>query len=124
MSFFFVIIQHPKITVRIQDEVLALRTYYNSYLGADKVRSASGRPPATRDAQHPESGVLNSFLFLKKILTTLIKCINIGNTHRTVNTNQAEKPTRTNQPDDQADKTGGQTSRMTRLIKQPDKPAG
>ena len=33
------IIQHPKITVRIQDEVLALRTYYNSYLGADKARS-------------------------------------------------------------------------------------
>ena len=39
-----VIIQHPKITVRIQDEVLALRTYYNSYLGADKARSASDRP--------------------------------------------------------------------------------
>ena len=33
-----VIIQRPKITVRIQDEVLALRTYNNSYLGADKVR--------------------------------------------------------------------------------------
>jgi hypothetical protein len=59
-SSFFVIIQHPKITVRIQDEVLALRTYYNSYLGADKARSASDRP-ATRDAQHPESGVLNSY---------------------------------------------------------------
>ena len=56
----FVIIQHPKITVRIQDEVLALRTYYNSYLGADKARSASGRP-TTRDAQHPESGVLNNY---------------------------------------------------------------
>ena len=39
--------------------MLALRTYYNSYLGADKARSASDRP-ATRDAQHPESGVLNS----------------------------------------------------------------
>ena len=47
---FFVIIQHTKITVRIQDEMLALRTYYNSYLGADKARSASGRP-ATRDAE-------------------------------------------------------------------------
>ena len=55
-----VIIQHPKITVRIQDEVLALRTYYNSYLGADKARSASGRP-TTSDAQHPESGVPNSY---------------------------------------------------------------
>jgi len=57
----FVIIQHPKITDRIQDEVLALRTYYNSYLGADKARSASDRP-TTRDAQHPESGVLNSYM--------------------------------------------------------------
>ena len=56
----FVIIQHTKITVRIQDEVLALRTYYNSYVGADKARSASDRP-ATRDAQRPESGVLNSY---------------------------------------------------------------
>ena len=54
------IIQHPKITVRIQDVVLALRTYYSSYLGADKAHSASGRP-TTRDAQHPESGVLNSY---------------------------------------------------------------
>ncbi len=53
-------IKHPRITVRIQDEVLALQTYYNSYLGADKARSASGRP-TTRDAQHPESGVLNSY---------------------------------------------------------------
>ena len=44
MRKYYVIIQHPKITVRIQDEVLALRTYYNSYLGADKARSASGRP--------------------------------------------------------------------------------
>ena len=52
--------QRPKITARIQDEVLALRTYYNSYLGADKARSASGRP-TTRDAQHPESRVLNSY---------------------------------------------------------------
>jgi hypothetical protein len=59
----YVIIQHDKITVRIQDEVLALRTYYNSYLGADKARSASDRP-ATRDAQHPESGVLNSYNIL------------------------------------------------------------
>ena len=58
-----VIIQHPKITVRIQDEVLALRTYNNSYLGADKVRSASVRP-ATRDAQHPESEVPNGYLFI------------------------------------------------------------
>ena len=40
--------------------MLALRTYYNSYLGADKARSASGRP-TTRDAQHPESGVLNTY---------------------------------------------------------------
>ena len=54
------IIQHPKITVRIQDVVLALRTYYNNYLGADKAHSASGRP-TTRDSQHPESGVLNSY---------------------------------------------------------------
>ena len=38
MRKYYVIIQHPKITVRIQDEVLALRTYYNSYLGADKAR--------------------------------------------------------------------------------------
>ena len=60
MRKYYVIIQHPKITVRIQDEVLTLRTYYNSYLGADKARSASGRP-ATRDAQHPESGVLNCY---------------------------------------------------------------
>ena len=30
LSLYFVIIQHPKLTVRIQDEVLALRTYYNS----------------------------------------------------------------------------------------------
>ena len=37
-------IKHPRITVRIQDEVLALQTYYNSYLGADKVRSASDPP--------------------------------------------------------------------------------
>ncbi len=58
-----VIIQHPKITVRIQDEVLALRTYNNSYLGADKARSASVRP-ATRDAQHPESEVPNGYLFI------------------------------------------------------------
>ena len=50
----------PKITARIQDEVLALRTYYNSYLGADMARSASVRP-TTRYAQHPESGVLNSY---------------------------------------------------------------
>ena len=57
----YVIIQHPKITVRIQDEVLALRTYFNSYLGAEKAHSASDRP-ATRDAQHPESGVLNSYI--------------------------------------------------------------
>ena len=54
------IIQHPKITVRIQEVVLALRTYYNNYLGRDKARSASGRP-TTRDAQHPKSGVLNSY---------------------------------------------------------------
>ena len=39
-----VIIQHPKITVRILDDVLAFRTYYNSYFGADKARSASGPP--------------------------------------------------------------------------------
>ena len=61
-------IKHPRITVRIQDEVLALQTYYNSYLGADKARSASGRP-TTRDAQHPVSGVLNSYIhFLISIL--------------------------------------------------------
>ena len=54
-----VIIQRPKITVRIQDEVLALRTYNNSYLGADKARSASGRLTA-RDTPHTESGGLNS----------------------------------------------------------------
>ena len=59
-----VIIQRPKITVRIQDEVLALRTYNNSYLGADKARSASVRP-ATRDAQHPESGMPNSFMICR-----------------------------------------------------------
>ncbi len=35
----FIFIQHPEITVRIQDEVLALRTYYNNYLGVDKARS-------------------------------------------------------------------------------------
>ena len=58
-----VIIQHPKITVRIQDEVLVLRTYNNSYHGADKARSASVRP-ATRDAQHPESEVPNGYLFI------------------------------------------------------------
>jgi hypothetical protein len=29
----------------------------------DKARSASGRP-TTRDAQHPESGVLNSYFYL------------------------------------------------------------
>ena len=34
-----IFIQHPEITVRIQDEVLALRTYYNNYLGVDKARS-------------------------------------------------------------------------------------
>ena len=56
--------QRPKITVRIQDEVLALRTYYNSYLGVDKARSASGRS-TTRDAQHPESRVLNSYYFFR-----------------------------------------------------------
>ena len=39
MRKYYVIIQYPKITVRIQDEVLALRTYSNSYLGADKARS-------------------------------------------------------------------------------------
>ena len=42
-AYFFVIIQHPKIIVRIQDEVLTLRTNYNSYLGADKAHSASGK---------------------------------------------------------------------------------
>ena len=62
----FVIIQHPKITVRIQDEVLALRTYYNSYLGTNKARSASARP-ATRDAQHRESEVLNNYIFVFSI---------------------------------------------------------
>jgi hypothetical protein len=31
----------------------------------DKARSASDRP-ATRDAQHPESGVLNSYAYLYK----------------------------------------------------------
>ena len=56
----FVIIQHPKITVGIQDEVLELRTYHNSYLGADKAHSDSDRPTA-RDAQHPESGVLDKY---------------------------------------------------------------
>jgi hypothetical protein len=50
--------------------VLALRTYYNSYLGADKARSASGRP-TTRDAQHPESGVLNSYHFSSFLLSSL-----------------------------------------------------
>ena len=64
LFLFFVIIQHPKITVRIQDEVLALQTYYNSYLGVDKARSASGRS-TTRDAQHPESRVLNSYYFFR-----------------------------------------------------------
>jgi hypothetical protein len=64
-SSFFVIIQHPKITVRIQDEVLALRTYYNSYPGTNKARSASSRP-TTRGAQHPESGVLNSYKKIRK----------------------------------------------------------
>ena len=61
---FFVIIQHSKITVRIQGEVLALRRYYNSYLGVGKARSASGRP-TTRDAQYPESRVLNSYYFFR-----------------------------------------------------------
>ena len=54
-----VFIQRPRITVRIQNEVLALRTYFYSYLGSDKARSASGRLTA-RDAPHTESGVLNS----------------------------------------------------------------
>ena len=70
----FVIIQHPKITVRIQDEALALRTYYNSYLGADKARSVSGRP-ITRDARHPESGVLNSYI---NFLINVILCMGQG----------------------------------------------
>ena len=44
----------------MQDEVLALQTYFDSYLGAYKERSASGRP-TTSDAQHFESGVLNNY---------------------------------------------------------------
>ena len=60
---YFVIIHHPRITVRIQDEVLVLRTYCNSYLGTDKACSASGRPTTT-DARHPESGVLNRLVIL------------------------------------------------------------
>ena len=39
----------------MQDEMLALRTYFYCYPWADKARSASDRPE-TRDAQHPESG--------------------------------------------------------------------
>ena len=58
---FFVNNQRPKITVRIQDEVLALQTYYNSYFGAEKTRSASDRPK-TRDAQHTELRVLNGYI--------------------------------------------------------------
>jgi hypothetical protein len=37
-------------------------TFFFCNYSADKARSASGRP-TTRDAQHPESGVLNSYLF-------------------------------------------------------------
>ena len=44
LLFSFIIIQHPEIIVRIQDEVLVLRTYYNSYLGTDKARSALWPP--------------------------------------------------------------------------------
>ena len=44
MTYDLVIIQHTEITVRIQDKMFALRTYYNSYLGADKARSASAAP--------------------------------------------------------------------------------
>jgi hypothetical protein len=37
----------------------------------DKARSASDRP-ATRDAQHPESGVLNSYLNFTLLILILI----------------------------------------------------
>ena len=40
--------------------MLALRTYFDSYSGTNKVRSTSGRP-TMRDAQHSESGVLNNY---------------------------------------------------------------
>ena len=40
--------------------MLELRTYHNSYLGADKAHSDSDCPTA-RDAQHPESGVLDKY---------------------------------------------------------------
>lgn len=40
----------------MQDKVLALRTYFNSYLGADKAHRASDRP-TKRSSQHPEPGV-------------------------------------------------------------------
>ena len=61
----YVIIQHPKITVEYRTKCLHFGRIYNSYLGADKARSASGRP-TTRDAQHPKSGVLNSYKNITK----------------------------------------------------------
>ena len=42
----------------MQDKVLALRTYFNSYLGADKAHRASDRP-TKRSSQRPEPGVRN-----------------------------------------------------------------
>ncbi len=42
----------------MKDKVLALRTYFNSYLGADKAHRASDRP-TKRSSQRPGPGVRN-----------------------------------------------------------------
>ncbi len=50
----------------MQDKVLALRTYFNSYLGADKAHRASDRP-TKRSSQRPEPRYATSRAWVRSV---------------------------------------------------------